>query len=60
MNMLSFLKEKKIPVLAKDKDLIKALYLQQELFLNLGTNFWLRLLFGWIKFLESKKKKIKK
>ena len=23
----------------------------------MGTNFWLRLLFGWIKFLESKKKK---
>ena len=34
MNMLSFLKEKKIPVLAKDTDLIKVLYLQQELFLS--------------------------
>ena len=34
MNMISFLKEKKIPVLAKDKDLIKVLYLQQELFLS--------------------------
>lgn len=32
--MLSFLKEKKILVLAEDKDLIKVLYLQQELFLS--------------------------
>ena len=33
MKMLSFLKKKKIIVLAEDKDLIKVLYLQQELFL---------------------------